>query len=289
MQTVAARSITASTHARGSSRDTSPSAASWSRPGGTASPTTRPTTRRTLTSSGATGTPNADAATARAVYGPTPGSRSSSGTVPGTCPPCSRTIVRAASRSASARRLYPSPAQARSRSRVSAAASSARLRPQPDEPLPRGPDPLDLGLLGHDLGDEDGPRLGGVADRQVAARRDMPRGDGAAEPGSGRWSRARRGHGVVPEARDHSSAARMSATAGVSNRAGTPAGNRTRCPPTAIGRPAPARRRRRPAALHRASPAGAGRGNPGARCRSRCAASRPPRAPRHAGAAPPGT
>ena len=33
MQTVAARSITASTHARGSSRDTNPSAASWSRPG----------------------------------------------------------------------------------------------------------------------------------------------------------------------------------------------------------------------------------------------------------------
>jgi hypothetical protein len=39
----------------------------------------RPTRRRTLTSTAATGMPNASAATARAVYGPTPGSASSLG------------------------------------------------------------------------------------------------------------------------------------------------------------------------------------------------------------------
>ena len=68
-------------------------------------PSTRETTRRTFTSSGATGTPNAAAATARAVYGPIPGSASSAATVAGTRPPWFATIVRAHSRNARARRL----------------------------------------------------------------------------------------------------------------------------------------------------------------------------------------
>ena len=100
-----ARSITASNQRPGSSRETSSSAAAC-RPGDDAgTPRTRDTTRRTFTSSGATGTPNAAAATARAVYGPIPGSASRASIVDGTLPPCSATIVRAASRNARARRL----------------------------------------------------------------------------------------------------------------------------------------------------------------------------------------
>ena len=61
------------------------------------SPTTiRPSTRRTLVSTAPTGIPKASAATARAVYGPTPGSDSSARRSDGTRPPCSSTISRAA-------------------------------------------------------------------------------------------------------------------------------------------------------------------------------------------------
>ena len=100
-----ARSMTASTHRLGSLRETSPSAAAWNPGASGAMPRTRLMTRRTLTSSGATGTPNAEAATARAVYGPIPGSASSAATVDGTLPPWLSTTVRAAARSARARRL----------------------------------------------------------------------------------------------------------------------------------------------------------------------------------------
>ena len=66
---------------------------------------TRPSTRRTFVSTAPTGRPNAIAATARAVYGPTPGSVSRPSTVPGTRPRCSATIAIAARWRLSARRL----------------------------------------------------------------------------------------------------------------------------------------------------------------------------------------
>ena len=97
--------MTASSQRPGRPRETSSSAAAWSPADDDGTPSTLETTRRTFTSSGATGTPNAAAATARAVYGPIPGSASSSATVGGHAAAVVATIVRAHSRSASARRL----------------------------------------------------------------------------------------------------------------------------------------------------------------------------------------
>ena len=62
-------------------------------------------TRRTLTSTAATGAPKPSDATAAAVYGPTPGSVTSTAGSPGTRPSWSRTIARAARCRFSALRL----------------------------------------------------------------------------------------------------------------------------------------------------------------------------------------
>ena len=100
-----ARSMTASSQRLGRPRETRSSAAACNPDQVDGTPRTRDTTRRTFTSSGATGTPKADAATARAVYGPIPGSARSASTVAGTRPPWSATTDRAASRRARARLL----------------------------------------------------------------------------------------------------------------------------------------------------------------------------------------
>lgn len=64
----------------------------------------RHTTRRTFVSTTGCRCPYANAATARAVYVPTPGSASSWSSRSGTSPPCRSTIATAQSRSRTARR-----------------------------------------------------------------------------------------------------------------------------------------------------------------------------------------
>ncbi len=107
LQNVAPTSMTACVHSPGRSAGTSSSAETWSPCASTpaAPPITRPRTRRTFVSTAPTGRPNARAATARAVYGPTPGRRSNASSWDGTCSPCSATMIPAAVRSAKARRL----------------------------------------------------------------------------------------------------------------------------------------------------------------------------------------
>ena len=87
----------------------------------------RAITLRTFVSTVATGAPNAIEATAAAVYGPTPGSARSAAGSPGTEPSWSRTIARAVSCSATARRWYPRPAHAVSTSPRGAAASASTV------------------------------------------------------------------------------------------------------------------------------------------------------------------
>ncbi len=107
-QSAAPTSITAWVHPPGRSLGTAASAmACTAAPDSSSAPppaTIRPRTRRTFTSTAPTRRPKARAATARAVYGPTPGSASSSTTDDGTRPPCRSTIRHAARRNASARR-----------------------------------------------------------------------------------------------------------------------------------------------------------------------------------------
>jgi hypothetical protein len=74
-----------------------------------------------------TGLPYAIDATAAAVYRPMPGSRVSVAVSLGSAPPNSRTTVRAARESATARRLYPSPAHSLTTSETGAAARSSRV------------------------------------------------------------------------------------------------------------------------------------------------------------------
>ena len=104
----APRSISACVQASGRSVGTTASASACISPGRERlRPAGRdpPSTRRTFVSTAPTGTRNAIAATARAVYGPTPGSASRPSTVDGTTPPCSSTIACAARCRLRARRL----------------------------------------------------------------------------------------------------------------------------------------------------------------------------------------
>ena len=89
-QIVAPRSIRACVQVPGCVVAAIASATNWSwRRGISSVPSARrPRTRPTLTSTAPTGRANAIAATARAVYGPTPGSFSSSSMESGTRPPC---------------------------------------------------------------------------------------------------------------------------------------------------------------------------------------------------------
>ena len=66
----------------------------------------------------------------------------------------------------------------------------ARRRPAVDEPPPHRPDPLDPGLLGHDLGDQDLPRVRGRPDEQRTTCSRVPAEQPRVEPSSGE----RRGH-----------------------------------------------------------------------------------------------
>ena len=54
-------------------------------------------------------------------------------------------------------------------------------RPAIDEPPPGGPDPLDAGLLRHDLGDEHLPGVLGIANQQRPASRLVPPEQAAVE------------------------------------------------------------------------------------------------------------
>ena len=178
-QNVAPTSMTACVQSAGRSGGTDASAIAWRSRGGNASrvpPTARPSTRRTFVSTAPTGIPNAIAATARAVYGPTPGRRSSAARSRGT--------------RRRARRRRPAP-----RATGSAPAGCTRARRQRPEDVGRrrvgegrdrrkgarnaahaSRDAADLRLLGHHLRDEDGVRVGrrrgtaGPAVRVVPAR-----------------------------------------------------------------------------------------------------------------------
>ena len=125
-----ARSIAACAHApaspSASSAPNSLARACTSRgASGTSASTSRATMRAMFTSTGISRPPNAIAATARAVYGPMPGSSISASTLDGRPP--AATAAAAARCSASARRLYPSPFQATRTSAVSAAASDSSV------------------------------------------------------------------------------------------------------------------------------------------------------------------
>ena len=125
------------------------------------------------------GTPNPAAATARAVYGPIPGSASSAATVaghptpvvrddrPGRLPQRQRPPVVAEPGPGRQQLLRPGTGQRR------------RRRPQIHEPPPHRPDPLDPRLLRHDLGDEHLPRVRGGPDQQIAAARRRATGTAA--------------------------------------------------------------------------------------------------------------
>jgi hypothetical protein len=112
-QTSRPRSMSAWFHAPGSSGLTHAAARSWTSPARASSGSTprkaRATIRRTFVSIAATRAPNEIEAMAATVYGPIPGSRRSATGSLGTRPSWSRAIVRAASDSATARRLYPRP------------------------------------------------------------------------------------------------------------------------------------------------------------------------------------
>jgi hypothetical protein len=112
LQIVAPMSLSAAVQSAGRWTGTMASAVAWMSRGGIATPgsrrcharPTRPSTRRTLVSTGPTGLPNAMAATARAVYGPTPATSSRRPDRP-VRPQCRSTMARAARCRLSARRL----------------------------------------------------------------------------------------------------------------------------------------------------------------------------------------
>ena len=136
-----------------------------------ASPATiRPRTRRTFVSTAPTGSPNASAATARAVYGPTPGQRLEVGQIGRHA---ASELVDDPSRRAPQVERAPVVAEALPRPEdIGRRGGGQRLdRREPvHEPGPRVTRPGGLRLLGHRLGHEDRVRVRAAAERKGSGR-----------------------------------------------------------------------------------------------------------------------
>ena len=175
----------------------------------TRGPTARPSTRRTFVSTAPTGRPKAMAASARAVYGPTPGRRSSSATSVGN--PASQ-LARAHDPGGTLQVQRPtvvaeSPPGAQDVRRGGPCERRHRREPV-NERLPGRSPARDLGLLQDGLGDEHQVGIVGPTERQgaTAARRTRPgrrRGTGRCRrrpgPSWRRWPRAPAPGAVVAE------------------------------------------------------------------------------------------
>ena len=179
-QIVAPRSMSACAQAAAASGGTKPSAVDWSAFGAVGSgPIARSSTRRMFVSSGATGRSNANARTARAVYGPTPGQggqrleRVGHAAAVVLDDPDRRRAE--GDRPAVVAEPAPRPDDGRRRDR----GERGRRRERRDEPLPRLRGASRLRLLRDDLGDEDRPRVARPPEREVAAVRRVPVEDGA--------------------------------------------------------------------------------------------------------------
>ena len=149
-------------------------------------PTIRPSTRRTLTSTAPTGAPNASAATARAVYGPTPGSASRSATDDGHP---SAVLRRDHQRGAPQVQRPPVVAEALPRPEHvgrSRGGQGGHRREPGDEPLPIGRRASGLRLLGHRLGHEDRVRVARASERERPAALRVPGEDRVAGSGGER-------------------------------------------------------------------------------------------------------
>ena len=166
-----------------------------SQPGRHRPATIRPRTRRTFVSTAPTGIPNASAATARAVYGPTPG-RASQGGQLARDPPAVIGHDRPRRALQVDRRAGCSqvPATRAGRPPAVAAASDPTVGKRVMNAVHASRGPRGLRLLGHRLRHEDRVRIAGAAERQVAAarprtRRGSPPGQpaGTCRPGR-RWS-----------------------------------------------------------------------------------------------------
>ena len=183
---VAPTSITACVQSAARSAGTAASARRCSSTGPrmpTSPATIRPRTRRTFVSTAPTGVPNASAATARAVYGPTPGQRLEVGQI---------------GRHAAAELVDDPPRRA---PQVERAPVVAEALPRPEdigrrgrcerlhrrEPIheagPRVTRPGGLRLLGHRLRHEDRVRVRAAPERKGSGSRDVPVEDRVAERG----------------------------------------------------------------------------------------------------------
>ena len=149
-----------------------------------ASPATiRPRTRRTFVSTAPTGIPNASAATARAVYGPTPGQRLEVGQIGRHA---AAELVDDPSRRAPQVERAPVVAEALPRPEdIGRRRGGQRLdgREPVHEAGPRVTRPGGLRLLGHRLGHEDRVRVRAAAEREGSGARDVPVEDRVAERG----------------------------------------------------------------------------------------------------------
>ena len=123
----------------------------------------------------ATSRSKANASTARAVYGPTPGKPRSASIVSGTSPPWRATISRGGvvqvARPAGIAETLPVAQHVAERRR----SARCRRRVGAAERVHLGITRRRLGLLQHHLGDEDPPRIAGRPPRQVTQPRHAPR------------------------------------------------------------------------------------------------------------------
>ena len=141
---------------------------SASRSGSGAPATARARTRTPLVSTAATSSPKAKVRTARAVYGPTPGRARSAASSCGTTPAVVGHHGRRRPVQVQRPPVVAQPRPQADHRRRSRRGAGRRRGEGGQEALVVRHDAVDLGLLQHDLGDEDRPGVTGVPPGQVA-------------------------------------------------------------------------------------------------------------------------
>ena len=158
--------------------------------------------RPTLVSTTATSCSKAKASTARAVYGPTPGSARSAVEVVGEHPAVTFDDRRGAAVQAHRPTVVAQPGPLLDHRADTGGRGGLHGGEPLQEPVPARDDPVDLRLLEHDLADQHGPRIPGVPPGQVPRHRRPPgqhvRGPplgartGLDPPGQVRWHQSTR-------------------------------------------------------------------------------------------------
>ena len=150
----------------GAAAATRSSAIAWASAGRNDRPAHRARTRPTLVSTTPTGRSKANASTARAVYGPTPGQRQERRQVVGQ--DAAVPLDDGDGRGVEVERppVVPEPGPQPHHLARRCRRTRRRVGEAGEEGVVAGDHAVDLGLLGHHLGDEDGPRVAGRPPRQ---------------------------------------------------------------------------------------------------------------------------